>query len=134
MATKKEALEELTRLAEECPERRIVCLDNDDTPVFINCIEVDDEDEPWLLILVRNEEEKRDMTVAKLQECLSLEYEEDPDPDGEETYLLVRLDDDENDTKDIYSCKEGIFFEHTVGDEKVIAFRSGDDWYLDDIW
>ena len=136
MATKKEALEELTRLADECPERRIVCLDDDDTPVFINGIEgpdLEEDDEPCY-ILVRDEELKRDMTVARLLDCLSEEDEDDPDPDGEETYLLVRLDDDLNDTKDIYCEKENIFFEHTIGDEKVIAFRSGDDWYSEDIW
>lgn len=136
MATKKEALEELTRWAEKCPDRRIVCIDDDDTPVFINAVEgpdYEEEDEPCY-ILVRNEEAKRDMTVARLLDCLSEEDEDNPDTDGEETYLLVRLDDDENDTKDIYCEKDDIFFEHTIGEEKVIAFRSGDDWYSDGIW
>ena len=134
MATKKEALEELTRLAEKCPERRIVCLDVDDTPVFITGVEEPDyeeEDDPCY-ILIRDEEAKRDMTVSRLLDCLSEEGEDDTD--GEETYLLVRLDDDLNNTKDIFCEKDNIFFEHTIGEEKVIAFRSGDDWYSDGIW
>lgn len=56
------------------------------------------------------------MTIARLIDCLG---ENDPDPEGEDTEVLVRLDKEDN-TIDFLS--ESIFFEYTVGGEKVIAF------------
>ena len=58
-------------------------------------------------------------------ECLS---ENNPDPDGEDTEVLVRLDEVDYMT-DFFSGH--IFFEYTVGEEKVIAFRCGDEYDLD---
>ncbi|MBO7636097.1 MAG: hypothetical protein J6S89_05920 [Paludibacteraceae bacterium] len=128
MAIIKDVLDDLNRFAEKCPERRIVCLDNDDTPVFINCVECDDEDEPWRYTLLRDEDENRDMTVARLLDCLSENNPDNPDPDGEDTEVLVRLGEVDY-TTDFFSGY--IFFEYTVGEEKVIAFRCGDEYDLD---
>ena len=123
MTTKEQVLEELGRFAERCPERKIVCLDNNDTPVFINCVEYD-EDEPSQYILTEYEVGERDMTVVKLIECLK-EYSAD-DLEGEETEVLVRLEEDEC-PRYLDDSSGSIFFEHTVGSEKVIAFRYGDE-------
>ena len=125
MAIIKDVLDDLNRFAEKCPERRIVCLDNDDTPVFINCVEYDDEEEPCRFTLLRDEDEKREMTVERLIDCLSENDPDNPDPDGE---VLVRLDEVDYTTDFMPDC---IFFEYTVGEEKVIAFRCGDEYDLD---
>ena len=70
--------------------------------------------------MLRDEDEKREMTIARLIDCLG---ENDPDPEGEDTEVLVRLDKEDN-TIDFLS--ESIFFEYAVGGEKVIAFRLTD--------
>lgn len=76
MTTKEQVLEDLERFAEKFPKRRIVCLDNDNTPVFINCVECDDEEEHCRYTLLRDEDEERVMTVERLIDCLG---ENDPD-------------------------------------------------------
>ena len=129
MAVLKDVLDDLNRFVEKCPERRIVCLDNDDTPVFINCVECDDEDEPWRYTLLRDEDENRDITVARLLDYLGEINPDNPDPDGEDTEVLVRLDEVDYMT-DFFSGH--IFFEYIVGEEKVIAFRCGDEDACDD--
>ena len=126
MSTKGQVLEDLGRFMEKCHERKIVCLDNDDTPVFINCVELDEDEEFWRYTMIRDEEGKIDMTVDDLIECLTDELPNDPDPDGEVTDVLVRLDEDEC-PKYLDNSSDNIFFEYTVGGEKVIAFRCGDD-------
>lgn len=76
--------------------------------------------------MVRDEEGKTDMTVADLAECLTDEIPGDLDPKGEVTDVLVRLDEDES-RRYLDNSSGSIFFEHTLGDEKVIAFRCGDE-------
>ena len=56
MTTKEQVLKELGRFAEKCPERKIVCIDNDDAPVVINCVELDEDEEFWRYTMVRDEE------------------------------------------------------------------------------
>lgn len=128
MTIKEQVLEELGRFVEKCPERKIVCLDNDGTPVFINCVEYD-EDEPSQFILTKDEVGERDMTVVKLIECLN-EYSAD-DSEGEETEVLVRLDEDEC-PRYLDDSSGSIFFEYTVGGERMVAFRCGDEAEVDD--
>lgn len=131
MATKKEILEELGRLAEKEPERKIVCLDNEGVEVSINSVELDDWGEPWRYILTGDEDEKEEMTVARLMECLSEVDPDSPDPEGEESEIFVRLNED-GCPRYLDDSSGSIFFEHTVGGEKVIAFRCGDDAEVDD--
>ena len=128
MTIKEQVLEELGRFVEKCPEIKIVCLDNDDTPVYINCVECD-EDEPSQYILTRDEVGKRDMTVAKLIECLNEDIADDTE--GEETEVLVRLDEDEC-PRYLDDSSGSIFFEYTIGGERVIAFHYGDEAEVDD--
>lgn len=128
MTIKEQVLEELGRFVEKCPEIKIVCLDNDDTPVYINCVECD-EDEPSQYILTRDEVGKRDMTVAKLIECLNEDIADDTE--GEETEVLVRLDEDKC-PRYLDDSSGSIFFEYTFGGEKVIAFHYEDEAEVDD--
>ena len=125
MTTKEQVLENLRGFVEKCHDRKIVCLDNDAPPVFINCVECDEDDEFWRYTLTRDVEGKLDMTVDKLIECLTDDLPDDPDPKGEETDVLVRLEEDKY-SKYLDNSSDGIFFEYTVGGEKVIAFRCGD--------
>ena len=124
MTIKEQVLEELGRFVEKCPEIKIVCLDNDDTPVYINCVELDEDEEFWRYTMVRDEEGKRDMTVADLMECLTDEIPGDLDSKGEVTDVLIRLEEDEC-PRYLDDSSGSIFFEHTIGEEKVIAFRCG---------
>ena len=124
MTTKEQVLKELGRFAEKCPERKIVCIDNDDAPVVINCVELDEDEEFWRYTMVRDEEGKRDMTVADLMECLTDEIPGDLDSKGEVTDVLIRLEEDEC-PRYLDDSSGSIFFEHTIGEEKVIAFRCG---------
>ena len=131
MTTKEQVLGDLRRFAEKSRERKIVCLDNDDKPLFINCVELDEDEEFWRYTMVRDEEVDVDITVDSLMECLTEEIPGDLDPAGEVTDVLVRLGEDEF-RKYLDDSSDCIFFEHTVGDEKVIAFRCGDDAECDD--
>lgn len=130
MTIKEQVLDDLNRFAEKCPKRRIVCLDNDDTPIFINCVECDDEDEPWLYTLLRDEDEVGDMIVARLLDCLVKNDPDNSDPEDEDSEVLVRLDEDEC-PRYLDDSSDNIFFEYTVGGEEVIAFRCGDEYYTD---
>lgn len=134
MATKKEILEELGRLAEKWSEREVVCL-NDGAVSFINCVELDDWDEPWRYILSCDKDGIGEMTVARLLECLSENDSDNPDSEGEETEVYVRLDEDDC-PRFIDYTSDCVFFEDTVGGEEVIAFRCGDEAdtdFLDDV-
>lgn len=126
MKTKEQVLKELGRFAEKCPEGKIVCIDNDDAPVVINCVELDEDEEFWRYTMVRDEEGKRDMTVADLMECLTDEIPGDLDSKGEVTDVLIRLEENEC-LRYLDDSSGSIFFEHTIGEEKVIAFRCGDE-------
>lgn len=135
MTTRKQVLDDLSRFAEKCPERRIVCIDYNETPTFINCVEYDDEDDPWKFTLVDDEDVKRKMTVASLLESLSEVDEDDPDPEGEDSEMLVRIydeDEDEYCTMYLDDSNGDIFFEHSVDGEAVIAFYTGDEADSDD--
>lgn len=129
MTIKEQVLEDLGRFVEKCPERKIVCLDNDDTPVFINCVECD-EDEPSQYILSKDEVGKRDITVDNLIECLRENNADDSDPERDEVEVLVRLEEDEC-PRYLDDSSGSIFFEYTVGGEEVIAFRCGDEAEVD---
>lgn len=125
MTTKEQVLEELGRFVEKYPERKIVCIDNDGTPVYINCVECDDEYDPSLYILTRDVCGKRDFYVAKTIEILG-ENAAYTDSEGEEVEVLIRLKEDEC-PRYLDDSSGSIFFEYTVGDEKVMAFRCGDE-------
>ena len=131
MTTKEQVLEDLRRFAEKCPERKIVCLDNDGKPLFINCVELDEDEEFWRYTMVRDEKVEVDITVDSLMECLTTEIPGDLDPAGEVTDVLVRLGEDDC-PKYLDDSSDCIFFEHTVGGEKVLAFHCGDDAEVDD--
>ena len=130
MTTKEQVLKELGRFAEKSPERKIVCIDND-APVYINCVECDDEDDPSLYILTRDVCGKRDFYVAKTIEILGENIDYNIDPEGEEVEVLVRLDEDEC-PRCLDDSSGSIFFEYTVDGEDVIAFRCGDEAEVDD--
>lgn len=117
---KETVLEELDRLVGKCPDSRVVYLDDDDQPTIINCVELDDVNyDEWRYILQRDPEVENDLTVAKLKELLS-----DPDPESDDAEVLVR---DDNGLWYVYDGNASVFFEYTLGGEKVIAFRRGDD-------
>ena len=128
MTTKKQVIDDLSRFVAKCPERKIVCLVDDGTPLFYDCVELNDWDEPWQYILTIDEDKTFEMTVAHLLECLTENHPDDPDPEGEEAEVVVRIYDDGDEyLKYLDDSAGAIFFEYTVGDEKVMAFRCGDE-------
>lgn len=125
--TKKQVLEDLGRFAEKCPERRVVCIDNYDMPLFISGGDLDDYEEPWRYILASDDGDEGKMTVGRLMECLTENHPDDPDPEGKKTEVIVRTSEDDSCFNYLDKSESGIFFEHTIGNEKVIAFHPGDD-------
>lgn len=130
-----DAVELLEEIAEKYPDRKIVCLDYDDKPIFINEIELDEESEDdteWKYILSRDDSNEGFMTVGDLLDNIAdFERDRDEGEEGEYDVLLIRYEsDDENCLKSI--SEADAFFTYTVDGEEVIAFRLGDDYYCDD--